>query len=320
MAKSSLVKEDRKKDRLDVPSVSEKIKALRKGEKIGGMLKPSIAILEEVLETIKGIILVMVSGLDETILSEEDAKKTSLKAFSRSRGVKLYDEDSMVIWLERGGKWFVRFYGEPHSKLRAMDSRLLAKAILEKSDSFLRKFRFAFGAEETLLNELALYQVICIELPLCFIKNISEIKKRREEKYRLMEERIHLLKDFVDSLDPLLNKGEELKLRECSIFHTHSDRPGYSKNTSDYFHPEALKPFWEIYKHCPDRERYHLYESNFTAKSLHDVLWRMSRIFEGISRAEGKGAKEIWGIDRRLPLTTEEREVLRDFVSSIFAK
>lgn len=312
-------KKDERVDVVKVPELAEKIRVLKTGDEISSVLKIDRKALVETLEVSRGLILPMVSWLDAQILSASEMEIPHLQKFRKSRGVKLYDK-KMDIWLERGGKWFIRPHRGSVNEAMMVNSKTLAEIIIERGRNFLNREAYVFPEEEVLLRDMSFYQGAFIELTSAFYEAVQKLIAERQKRLDAMAQKANLLKDFADALDPLLSEGKEVAFQGHSIFRKKQDRPGETRYSGDYLCPEDLKPFWDIIadKHGT-WEGYYEHKSTYSCRTLKEVLFRAGVVFKDISDAKDRSARELWGCNYgRMPLSLKERETLKAILRSVF--
>lgn len=306
------------------PAIAEKIRLLNAGKETGQKLGAEA--FPDVLEGIKDILLPLVPWLDKPIFPEAAfVDHPAPKALERRRGVRLFESGIMDIWLERSGKWFLRFRGSycPETPYQEADSQQLAEIMLQKSDDFLKWSSRNMGILEEIpfLKNVALYNVMFLQFVSQCFKTIKSLIEEREKRFRIMKEWLSLLYEFNQSLDPLIGCGKEVSMKGYSIFEDHSR--GTSRSTADYFCPEALKPFWEVLKERGGRSEseYKEFVTEFSFESIERLLQRLGWAFDEIKKTDKDAdAKHLFGrISGRLPFSEEEIAVLRKLIDSITA-
>jgi len=304
------------------PAIAEKIRLLNAGKETGQKLGAEG--LPNVLEGLRDILLPLVAWLDKPIFHDAAfVDCPTPKAFEKRRGVRLFESGIVDIWLERSGKWFLRFRGSHRSETtyQEMDSQQLAEILLQKSDDFLKKSLRNVGILEGIpfLKDVASYNVMFLQFVSQCFKSVKTLIEEREKRLRIMKDWLGLLYEFNQSLDPLVGHGKEISMKGYSIFEDHSR--GTSRCTADYFCPEALKPFWKVLKNRPIRSEseYRKFVTEFSFDSLGDLLQRLSWAFDEIEKTnEGADAKDLFGrTSGRFPFTEGEIAVLKKLVDSI---
>ncbi len=163
---------------LGSPTIAEKIRLLSAGKEMGQSL--SLEKLPTILEETKTILLPLVEWLDKPLFSEEQFMSVSPKTFPKKRGMCLFEAYFMNIWLERSGLWFVRIRNStPEENYRELDSKQLAKLMIEKSDDFLRlSLRDErFLKEVVFFNDVALYNALVLYFLSLFFQSVAALLK-----------------------------------------------------------------------------------------------------------------------------------------------
>lgn len=304
------------------PKLGEKIRLLEIGKETGKAL--NLEKLADILEEAKKILLPLVEWLDKPLFPEaEIIERPFPKIFQKKRGVHLFGSGFMDIWLERSGTWFLRFRGSDERKVyQEADSRQLAEIIIQRHDDFLKDSlrRADFLDEIPCLKNIALYNAMFVHVLSQFFKSVEGLIKKREEKLRVMRERLELLSDFGKSLDPLISQGKRAALKDYEIWEE-TERGVYNR-VGSYFSSEALKPFWEVIKkRGGEHSGYKEHTGEYSFESLFGLLQQMGWIVENIEKAKSIGktdANSLWGYNfGRLPFTEEELAILKEFASSI---
>lgn len=306
---------------LKPPTVAEKIRLLEIGKEIGR--SQDFESLLDILEESKGILFPLVPWLDKPFLLGEQFMGCPVPiTFQKKRAIHLFSVNFLHIWLERSGKWLLWIRGAGKDGFfRDANSRQLAEIMLQKSDDFLKEFikDDNFLVELAFLKEIALYYAIFLSVLPQFFKAVMALVKEREKRLQIMRERLNLLDDFVQSLDPLISQGKEVSIKEYSIWRDHER--GTSRYTGDYLCPEALKPFWEVIKKQPKPMGYRQHIDEYCPGSLEDFFWRVCYFFEEIAGAKSRGhadANSLIGFNSgRLPFTEKELMIIEEIVDSI---
>ncbi len=316
-------KKYRRQRELTLPTLVEKFRLLEIGKETGMGLK--LEKLPDIIEEGKQILLPLVPWLDKPIFPEaEFADRLAPVKFKKKRGVRVFESEIIDIWLERSGMWFLRFRGLDRSRtpFQEVDSQHLAKIMLKKSDGFLKRYlrKTSFLEEMPFVKNIALYNILVLHFLSELFKTVKSLIEEREKRLSLMGERLNLLHDYNQALDPLISQGKKAEMKGYSIFEEHSR--GISRSTGDYFCPEALKPFWEILKNRPsDPSKYIEFVTEFSFESLEKILQRLSWIFEEIEGARSREMttpKSLFGYNSgRLEFMEEEIKVLEKLVRSI---
>lgn len=306
---------------LKSPSVAEKIRLLEIGKETGRSL--NLERLSEVLEEVKGILLPLVPWLDKPLLLGRQFKGCSVPTlFQKKRAIQLFEANFLYIWLERSGKWLLWIRGAGEGRFfRDANSRQLAEIILQKSDGVLKEFlrNQNFLKELVFLKEIALYDAVFLRVLSQFFKAAMALVEEREKRFRIMRERLSLLDDFTQSLDPLISQGKTVVIKEYSIWRDHER--GTVRYTGGYLSPEALGSFWEVIKSRSELADYRESVDEYRPRSLEDFFWRVSYIFEEITKARSDGhadAKSLFGFSSgRLPFTEKELMIMEDIAGSL---
>ena len=307
--------------RLMSPAIAEKIRLLNVGKETGQKLGAEA--LPDVLKGLRDILLPLIPWLDKPIFPEAAFVDCHTpKIFERRRGVRLFESNIIDIWLERSGKWFLRFRGShrPEIPYQETDSQQLAEILLQKSDDFLKWSLSDVGILESIpfLKNVALYDVMFLRLVSQCFKSVKSLIEEREKRLSVMMEWMNLLGEFNQSLDPLTINREGVSIKSYSIF---KDNPGgFRRYTADYFYQEALKPFWEVLKDQSRPEsQYREFVTEFNFDSLGDLLLRFGWTFDEIKKTDKDAdAKYLFGrTSGRLPLTEEEIDALKKLIDSI---
>lgn len=291
--------------------LAEKIWLLNIGKELGQKL--SIKDLPAILTKVKEIIFPLIEWLDKP-------------APARKRGMLFFGSRFLNVWLERSGRWFVNFgiHGpDPEKKVFYADSQQLAEIMIERLEEFLNLYLIDrnFLKELPFLRDIVLYDAMVLRVLARFFEDVEKQLQEREERIRLMKERLNLLGDFSQSLDPLLSQGRIISMKGYSIFN--EDEHGSHRCTEDYLCPEALGLFWEVVKglRSGGSDKYYEFISEYHLRSLKEILRRVGWIIEEIPKARSRGdidAKSLFGCNSgRLPLTEKELGVLKKLVDSI---
>ncbi len=237
-------KEDVRQKELKSPTIAEKIRLFEIGKKTGRSVM--LEKLPDILEEVKEIILPLVPLLDKQIFSGNEFLGCFVpERFREKRGMCFFSPRSMIIWLERSGKWFVWLYvPKPAGNFfQEADSQQLAVILLQESEGIRKESLRGFGFLEELIffKDAALYHALIPYVLSCFSERVAAVLKEKEEKLRIMKERLGLLNDFTQSLDPLTNRSERITIKEYSIYRDH--KHGTSNEVSGYLCAEALEPF-----------------------------------------------------------------------------
>lgn len=217
----------------------------------------------------------------------------------------------------------MRFRGLHRSSatFQEVNSQQLAGIMFQKSNDFLERFLrdVSILGGIPFLKNITLYNVVFPWfLSQCF-ETVKVLVEAREKRLRIMRERLNLLYEFSQSLDPLVSKGKEVLIKGYSIYK--EGERGRGRCTSDYLCSEALEPFWEVSKNrssrCSGQYRENICEHSI--ESLEAFLLRIGYIFSEIKEAdEDADANSLFGRSSgRLPFIEEELMVLRKLVDSI---
>lgn len=315
-------KEKTRQQELKPPTVAEKIRLLEIGKETGR--SQDFERLPGILEGVKEILLSLVPWLDKPLFSDNEYLGCFVpERFRRKRGMRFFGSSFMTIWLERSGRWFLWLHTAAEGRFfQEADSRQLAEIMLQKSDDFLKEF---FRDENLLvelafLKEIALYYAIFLGVLPQFFKTAMALVEEREKRFRIMRERLNLLDDFMQSLDPLISQGKTVAIKEYSIWRDH-ERGTSSRYTGGYLCLEALEPFWEVIKKRPKPTGYRQHVDEYCPGSLKDFFWRVCYFFEEIARARSRGhadANSLIGFNSgRLPFTKKELMIIEEVADSI---
>ncbi|MBL7084208.1 MAG: hypothetical protein ISS41_11365 [Candidatus Aminicenantes bacterium] len=305
------------------PAIAKKIRLLEAGKKMGQELK--IDMLPNVFEEVRSVILPLVPWLDKPIFPEASFVDCPVpKAFKRKRGVRLFESSIIDIWLERSGKWFLRFCGSHRSEatFQEVDSHRLAEIMLQKLDDFLERSSGDAGIMEgaPFTKDIVLYNMMFMRFVSQCFESVKTLVKAREERLRIMGEWLNLLYEFSQSLDPLIGQGREVLIKGYSIFEDHAR--GTGRCTDDYLCSEALESFWEVLKNrnsVRSGSKYRESIAEYRIESLGDFLRRLNWIFDEVKKTgEDADANSLFGHNTgRLPFTEKEMVVLRELVNAI---
>lgn len=276
------------------PTIAEKVRSLEFGKWIGQGLR--INRYSDVLEHIGEILSPLVPWLDRPIFPAAEFSSVSIpRKFQGARGMLLFRSDimGMSVLLERSGKWFLRFYSSHRSgeAFRRADSRQLASILIERADNFLREFSAAAG--NTLkglpIKDIALYNLVFLRFSSEVLESVRALIKAREERLTAMKERLNLLGEFSQSLDPLVIRREEISLPRYFIWKNHKSDNKSSRHTAGYFCRNALGPAREALKKWRDPNyTYKEHASDCRIRSLPYFLSEIEMAIEGIKEYEGK--------------------------------
>jgi hypothetical protein len=298
---------------LERPSISEKIKLLEEGKGIGKRMD-FFGDLSQIFENVKEILLPLVPWLDKPLSP------------GKVRGMIVFEGRYFNIALERSGGWMVQL---PRSKEKKwLKNVAFADHLNLGGESYALleiSLRSSEGAkhlmEETpFLHSIARYNGILRILEECF-ERVTRLLAEREERMQVMHERLALLKDFTEALDPLRAEGTYLPLAGHSIFNHHSH--GSSLFTGTYLHEGALTPFYEHLKSQGTYTGSYRAECRtFHAHSLSEFLERIRYLVGEIAVARARGEKDaaqLTGASHtgRLPFTDKEINILKGIADAI---
>lgn len=235
------------------PTIVEKIRLLEFGKGIGQGLK--LERFSDVLDKVKEIFLPLVSWLDKPIFPEAALIDYSTpKKFQRKRGLRLFESDIMIIWLERSGMWFVRLnalygLGRSRAPFREVDSQGLAEIIFRRSEDILKVFRRDSNILKHIpfLRDAALYNLILLQFLSKSSEAARDLVEKRKKRLEIIDQRLDLLDEFSQSLDPITVRGGVI-LKEYWILEEESDDIHKSRCTENFLCPEALEPLFEVAK------------------------------------------------------------------------
>ncbi|MDO8469539.1 MAG: hypothetical protein Q7S84_00780 [bacterium] len=311
-------------------STAEKERLFEAARKIRKRLNPEA--LAEILEEVRIILLPLVPWLDVPVFSESGIYKAPPpETWQKKRAMMVLDGSDMSgqfdLMLERSGSWYVKMHlecdgGRP-GYFEANSSGLAAQ-IIKRSDLLLR-FSSSPTSEQLagmleFLRNIALYHSAAKMVARCF-KTIDRTLREREERMRLMRERLRLLGDFPEMLDPLLADGKTVLVPTFSIFSKYRDTS--SRYTGTYLTKECLGPFWDEIRarSNPDGGSYTPFNSSHNFRSLGEFLLRMKWEIEEINKAQKQGKMDTvlptGPSEGRLPFSKGELGVLRETVRLI---
>ncbi|KKW37075.1 MAG: hypothetical protein UY81_C0004G0004 [Candidatus Giovannonibacteria bacterium GW2011_GWA2_53_7] len=310
-------------------SVAEKERLFVAARKIRKQLNP--AVLAEILEQVRAILLPLVPWLDMPVFSESGIYRTPPfpEMWRKKRAMMVLDgsyiSGQLDLMLERSGSWYVKMRlacdgGRPG--YFEANSSGLAVQIIKRSDLLLR-FSSSPTSEQlagtlAFLRNIALYHSAAEMVARCF-KTIDRTLREREERMRLMRERLQLLGDFPEMLDPLLADGKMVSVPTFAIFSNYRDTS--SRHTGTYLTQECLRPFWDEIRTRTNPESYTPFNSLYNFHSLGEFLQRVRSEVEEIAEAKRQGRKDVTSLtsraDGRLPFSKEELKVLQGAVRSI---
>ncbi len=308
-------KEEFRREEVEVPTFGEKLRLLEIGKRIGKSL--NLERLSEVLEETKNILLPLVQWLDKPLFPENPYVP---KAFQKARGMRLYPRtrtgDFFNIWLERSGKWLVVF----RRNYRRIDSRQLAKIMIQEQGYFLYKSWQKIGLAKEIppIKEIASYHSLILRVLSEFFKSAQEMLEDRQKRLNIMKKRADLLGEFIQSLDPLVSQGKTVEMKGYSIFYRHKSEIK-SRYSDDYLCPDSLCSIWKAIAPRQDSSAFEEFVSKYVFGSLEQFLEQMVRILERINEVKSKGPEDRETGDR---ITLEERELkaIEKVVNSIAAR
>ena len=316
------------------PAIAEKVRLLNFGS--AARKKLNLKELPGILQEMKMILFPLVPWLDKPVFSDGGilGNYHPPAAFHKKRAMLIFNGSNyggfLDIMLERSDAWFVRIHpSDRHgdSSYCEADSVELARLIIQRKEALLKLSLGNTNAAEhftdkvDFLEEIALYNGILQMLSGCF-ETVAQSLNEREERIRIMRERLALLNDFAESLDPLLAEARTMSLPEYSIFDHHSR--GTSRYTGDYFCEDDLKPFWEHIKKVSLSwsGSYRMMCCASNVRSLSEFLRRVAYHVNEVVRAKSEGrtdAASLTGFTGagRLPFSSNELGILRKLVGSI---
>ncbi len=270
------------------PTVSEKEQLFKlAGERRKELnLKP----LPLILEAMRGILSPLVPWLDVELPPQ-------LCEPRRGRAMLVLDGSGHrgfpTLMLERSGKWVVKKGFWEDLSIHRMDSDELATLIVKENDSLLGFSANGGGrrvAEEVgFLRDIVLYDSILEMMSECG-KTVARALREREERIQIMQEQLGLLRDFRQSLDPLLAAGSGVELKEYSIF-SH-DSHGSTRYTGGYLSVDDLKPFWDHLGSRATAGSYEQFLSCLHLSSLSRFIEIMAFSAREIAETRSKGEKQ----------------------------
>ena len=307
------------------PTLGEKIRLFEISKMVGQIL--NLRYLPELLEETKTLLLPMVQWLDKplkTIGADPEIGPYAPKGLNKTRVIKLYRSDgtNTRIWLERSGEWLVWLsWPQDNPNYHRVNSGQLAQILLQEAERYPGKSRVRNLVEQIpFVREIALYSAVRRILSQFFDK-VNEVLEERRKRFNAMEDRLNLLHDFIQSLDPLISRGKTVKMKYYWILR-HHDRGG-RRETDDYLCQESLKPFWEHIK-AHDSSGFEEVASEYHFDSLEAFLDRTAYIVEGVQkereRRKEPGEKAVGLWTGRLPLSESELGAIKEAVESIAAK
>ena len=306
----------------------EKLRVLSTGKRINFAFTVDnvTIVLEEVVE----ILLPLVQWLDKK-LCDVFSNLTDEK-FKNQRGMLLLDGwgwGIMDIALERSGQWLVR----DKDICLSLKSDDMAKLIVKNYQDFstISLFRHDFEMLKFVKANVFLknisYRYSLIWLLSKFSESVEKQIKEREDRLKIMRQRLSGLCDFKTALDPLEVREKPLKLMGYSIFHEYES--GATNVAGSYLSSSALDGFWKIAndrkgKEEEEGEEYVPVNSSLNISSLSDFLERISYMVREISEARRSNrtdALALFGYNSgRLPFTEDGMAVLKEMVRQIEMK
>ncbi len=299
----------------------QKLCFLKRGAKLGERMEAGD--FEEIMEMTKKIVLPFVKQLDKPIFLHAIDKEDVPKNYQEKRGILMFKSEVMNIWLQRTGKWFIRYQkeGTLNFVYHELSSSDISENIFYTSNRFLSNFvERARNCLEILpfLEQVFLYYI----LPLNFVtQSLETIKKAVDERRKQLseiEDVFGFMSDFTQSLDPLTCRRKKLSLTEHSIFGETSR--GESRDTAGYFVSGALDPFWEVARKRDNPKKHS--QKNFRRQfdSLDHLIRHLMYVCSEIKEtpSTNNSAKALFGRSSgRLPLSVTEIAVIKKLVESI---
>lgn len=307
---------------LSSPSLAFELRLLEMGKETGKKL--DVSKLGQALELAKIILWPMVQGLDKEILPKPTGKT------QERRGLLLFEDPVAYIWLLRSGKWLIwaleegKLSKDGEREFKQCESHQLADFLIKNQKKLVKKnFKSGFSAdilaELPFLKDIAVYSALFIPVFEQFFENASVILDERENRIKIMRERLALLQKFGKSFDLLASQGRKVILKEYSIWKESSH--GSYNYASRYFSPEAVAPFWEHIKNSRSGDRFVANDSERGFGSLEEFLSEVDYVIGEIALAEQqkrRTAQEIFGFNScRLPLIESEKEAIRKAAAAI---
>jgi hypothetical protein len=236
----------------------------------------------------------------------------------------------LSLALDRAGYWFVEIFGESGGKagVQRVDSWDLGTLVLKRieesipaiPDGVLADPEKASGKELKFLEDVLRYAAVVHFVAQCH-ETMMRAVEEQEKRLRIIRERVGLIGQLAGALDPLQSGRRTAKLPHCAMYLEHN--LGTSAVAGTYFSRAALQPFWEFVKGrlMPAGERYSESVGASSLDSLETFSFLMRFCFKDIREALERGrqgADSVFGYSSgRLPLTPDEVEALKEFVTSL---
>lgn len=312
--------------------------------------------LPEVLESLRQSLMPLVHVLGKTLGKAPpfNVSRSSRKLSELSHALLVYNghaQGTFSLALARNGKWIVEVYssrGGKDTRLSLENSEDLASSILGRMDELVgaevaQNFILMFTNKSDLEFFFGLVRYVCIMdfFEHCY-ETMAKLIDEREEKLRMMRQRIGMVRELSEFLDPLALSGQVVPTSQYAIWLEYTQ--GDSRSTGDYLHIDALDPFRKILARKPSegwtpvRNR----DSKYVERSSvveHGTLKRFVFVLSDIASEISRGASAIANVhpsggalandhlDRaahifnrdlgRVPLSAGELGALRSVASAI---
>ncbi len=152
----------------------------------------------------------------------------------------------------------------------------------------------------------------------CF-ETVKSALAEREERLKIMKQRMDFLQEFQASLDPIMVRGEPLPLPHYALYSKTST--GSSVAAGNYLAASSLDDFWKIIDERGARDRYFTLGENDSVDSLKKLLEMVIYMNYKISTAESQHrdtAERLFGDNSgRLPFSPGEIVALQRVVESL---
>jgi hypothetical protein len=310
--------------------MKEAIRFLRLG--YGTLPVPDVKTICPVLEGLKAILLPIVQYMDKPLaeIGVFSGVETTPE-FLSGRYMLFFEPDSEIpywsmaprrlsVALNRAGHWFAGPFkktGRERAFYTGMTTLglagLLLQRIRERLPSMFELNKVVVKDREPgrgvgFLKDLCVYSGVVAFVSVSCRHTMLQVLKAKEDRLRLIRERLELGGRLAEAMDPLLSGRREAALAEYAI--DEKTERGTRREASFYLSENALAPLWAILKkHYPrnmEEGKYITRQYMLQFPSLDELVSRLHVIFNNIGRGDG-----------RLPLIPEEVEVLKALVASI---
>lgn len=259
----------------------EMVQVLGEAVRIGKAMNPDH--LVDVLATIKSIVMPLVPWLgkdldplfwppEKSSIPEETMKRSALIIYEG------FGKGRISIALSRDGNWLVLHRQPDQDGVMCRmhpDSKEIANVVLDDIMFVLERT----GNLNLVVNRVRLQffeGLIVHDEIIKFVKEvfqtIAKLIDEREERLRNMRERLGLVKNMADMLDPIVSQGLELSIGTYAVWL--KTARGTSRKTTDYLHPKAIEPFGKVLEEAdPKGSRgYKIEPDQRIIRSINDLI------------------------------------------------